>query len=80
MIIDRPEVESGAEARKVTCIGRRVGAFALKKGKAEDEGIAREGCVHVEVAKKDLFWLGPWFFSEKARLTSTSCFDYGVGS
>ena len=40
VIIDGPEVEARAEAREVTGIGWRMGAFALEEWKTEYEGIA----------------------------------------
>jgi len=75
VIIDGPEVETGTEAREVACIGRRVSPFALKKRKAEDESIARKGCVHVEVTEKDLLRAGAGFLGKRSRLARCSAFD-----
>jgi hypothetical protein len=54
VVVDAPEVERGAEAREVAGVGRRVCALPLDDRQAEEEGVARERGVHVEVAEQDL--------------------------
>ena len=54
VVVDGPEIESGAEAREVAGVGRRVRALPLHQRQAPDEGVTREGGVDVEITEQDL--------------------------
>ena len=54
VVVDAPEVEARAEAGEVAGIRGRMDALALEHRQARDEGIGREGGVHVQVAEEDL--------------------------
>jgi hypothetical protein len=54
VLVDRPEVESGAVASEVAGVCRRVRPFSLEQRQAAAEGIERERRMHVQITEQDL--------------------------
>ena len=54
MIGDGPEVQSGAEARKVARIGKRMGTVAAEQRETRAERVVGQRGMHVQVAEQYL--------------------------
>ncbi|EEB78279.1 hypothetical protein GPB2148_906 [marine gamma proteobacterium HTCC2148] len=54
MIINRPEIQTGAIASEITSIGRRMQAGTAPQGHGNDKSVRRKGGVNMQITEQDL--------------------------